>query len=149
MHLYLFIRSSLSFSILPFAICPLSASQVPLTFSNSLSPFLPPLKHQRLFLRGQLVQRRPIYFMLIHKINIPAMGFQELDRWNKKPQIVVEFQFLAGCWVDEGVDEFKEGLHDPGYYTIKSLLSWCPMKQPKLCKEHLLLITKPRPNLSG
>lgn len=52
--------------------------------------------------------------MFILKIHIPTMRFQKLNGRDEKPQIVVEFQFFPSGRVDEGVDEFEEGLHNPG-----------------------------------
>ena len=103
-----------SLYILPFTIQLLSAPKIPLTFPNFLPGRLPPFHHCRPPLRRQLVQRRPIYLVFILEIHIPTMRFQQLDWRDEKPQIVVKFQFFPSCRVDEGVDEFEKGLHNPG-----------------------------------
>lgn len=52
--------------------------------------------------------------MVVHEVDIAAVGFEELFRRDEETEILIEGEFFAGEGVDEGTDEFEEGVEEPG-----------------------------------
>lgn len=89
--------------------CLIASSQIRFIFANLLTARYPPLAVRSTPLLALLVKRGPVNRVIVHKVDVTAVGLVKLRWRDVLSQVLIEDHLLLCDGIDERTDELEKG----------------------------------------